>query len=157
MRRYETRGGYTPQVLSDTDAAAIQGACADARERAVVALLLEAGLRPGELIGLRVEAARAALDDGRLVVRNPKDGRERVVPVGLWLADALRGYLAASNEEGRDDASALFRGLEGLPLSLQQLDELVRVVAQRAGHPRGVRPQTLRVTAVARRWRARRM
>lgn len=153
MTRYETHSGYTPRVLDDEDAGALQGVCADARERAVVALLLEAGLRLGEIIGLTMGAARAALGDGQLVVRNPKDGRERAVPLGPCLADALRGYLASPDGGRGDDVRALFLGAEGLPLDLRQLDELVQAVAQRAGHPGRVSAHALRATAVARRWR----
>jgi len=127
MTRYERHGGYMPRVLDDEDAGALLGVCADGRERTVVALQLEAGLRLGEIVDLTVGTAQAALGDGRLVVRNPKDGRERAVSLGRDLGEALWGYLASPDGVRGDDVRALFLGPEGLPLDLRQLHELGRV------------------------------
>lgn len=55
------------------------------RERLAWKLLAHTGMRPGELLGLRIEDVR--LSDGVIIVRNTKSRRDRALP----LPDALLG------------------------------------------------------------------
>lgn len=80
------------RMLEQTGAAAHSDAASATalRDHAIVELLYAAGLRVGEIVGLRVEDLR--LDAGSVQVRGKGD-KERVVPVGRAAAEALEKYL----------------------------------------------------------------
>jgi site-specific recombinase XerD len=82
-------------MLSDQEIAAILGALSatnhsDARSQIMFMLLLDTGLRIGELIGLKMEDAH--VDDGFLKVLG-KGSRERLVPMGSNAQRALQRYI----------------------------------------------------------------
>src|SRR5260221_13398143 len=99
MATYDTHGGRHVRVLSVEETIALLGACSYPYERAVVGLLVEGGLRPREVCGLRTGDLR----HGAVLVRG-KDGRERSVVLGLQLSQTLRhcvrerGALPAAGE-----------------------------------------------------------
>lgn len=64
------------------------------RDKAMLELLYATGLRVSELVDLQLQQVH--LDAGYLVVRGKGD-KERLVPMGDWAAEALKGYL----EDGR--------------------------------------------------------
>lgn len=132
-------GLLTPMVpdvlvpsLRDPEMRALLAAAASSkgplRDQAIVSLLLDAGIRPSELVGIRV----GDLDfvEGRCRIRG-KGARERMVPVGGRCRRSLRAWLAA---RGRVDAAApLFVGRGGVPLPRRTIRQLVRRLAGSAG------------------------
>jgi integrase/recombinase XerD len=71
---------------------------ASLRDRAIVLLMLDTGLRPSELAGLRPCDLRP---DGSLKVMG-KGARERIVPVGGVARQALERYLRQANVANTD-------------------------------------------------------
>lgn len=62
------------------------------RDEAMVRLMFETGIRPGEVVAL--EIGDLDLDTGLVHVRRGKGGISRVVPIGPAAIEALRRYLA---------------------------------------------------------------
>jgi site-specific recombinase XerC len=97
------------------------------RDRAIVMLLLDTGLRLAETAGLRV--GDVDLVEGRAIVMG-KGARQRVVPIGRRTRQALRRVLAARCEVGPE--APLFVGIDGQPLSPHGIQQLFRRLAKRA-------------------------
>ncbi len=114
-----------------------------ARDLALLLLLLDTGMRLGELAGLSLADGESALRDGMLKVFG-KGARERLVPVGATAQNALRRYLQLHRPQGYLDS--LFLASNGRPLSDEGIRQVVRRVARRAGVA-GVHPHKLRHTS----------
>lgn len=151
---------------SDEEIVALLRACRSARDRLIVLLLSRAGLRRGELCGLRrsdvhllpdsrllgCEVARAHLH----VVRrdNPngawaKSRRQRWVPLDFLVVQAFDGYefeRLAVPRAGESDFLLvnLFREPVGAPVRPDAINELMSACSRRAGLRRAVRPHQLR-------------
>jgi site-specific recombinase XerD len=112
---------------------------ASARDRAILLLFLDTGLRLSELAGLRLVDLRA---DGSLKVMG-KGSRERMVPVGTVARQALVRYL---REVGAHLEGPIFRSRLGGPLGGRGIQQLFRRLKLRAGLPGRCSPHTLRHT-----------
>lgn len=156
----------TVDRASDEEIVALLRTCRSARDRLVVLLMARAGLRRGELCGLRrgdvhllpdsrvlgCEVARAHLH----VVRrdNPngawaKSRRQRVVPLDFLVVRAFDGYeferLGVPRAAGSDFLLVnLFRQPVGAPMRPDAVNELMGACSRRAGLARPVRPHQLR-------------
>ena len=106
-----------------------------ARDRAILLLFLESGLRLGELAGLTVEDID--LGRQRLIVREGKIGKGRLAGFGPKTKKALWRYLGlrVSGVEG----DALWLTEEGRPLRRRGVSEIIRRLKKDAGlqHVRG--------------------
>jgi len=116
---------------------------AGSRDLAILLLLLDTGMRLGELAGLSVAEGERALRDGMLNVFG-KGARERLVPVGATAQSALRRYVHLHRPE--TSSQVLFVSFWGQPLTAEGIRQVVRRVATRAGVA-GVHPHRLRHTA----------
>jgi len=107
------------QVLTAGQAQAILDACGHLRDRLLFAVLLDAGLRIGEALGLRHEDLSVA--ERQLTVRprvndnhaRAKGGRVRTIPVSAELIRLYADYLAV--EYGALDSDYVFVNLWGEP------------------------------------------
>jgi site-specific recombinase XerD len=113
-----------------------------ARDLAILLLLLDTGMRLGEIAGLTTTDGEQALNEGMVRVFG-KGARERLVPVGATAQSALRRYLHLYHPQIQ---GALFLGLQRRPLTDEGIRQVVRRVAERAGVS-GVHPHKLRHTA----------
>ncbi len=96
-------------VLSDAEIARVLGAADTPRDRALLAVLLGAGLRAAEVCGLDVRDVQEDGDGGTvLLVRQGKGRKDRAVPVQPDVARLVRTYLAASGRRLGDEGP-LFR------------------------------------------------
>lgn len=127
------------QLLTAPDVSNIIGL----RDRAMLELLYAAGLRVGELVGLRLEDLDLAHSYLRTV---GKGNKERIVPVGAqaawWITTYLtdgRGKLAKSAQEPH-----LFLNRRGKPLTRQWVWKLVEKYSGKADLPEWVSPHVLR-------------
>ncbi len=163
LREPETR----VDRASDEEIVALLRACLSARDRLVVLLMARAGLRCGELCGLRrsdvhlladsrplgCEVARAHLH----VIRredNPngawaKSRRQRTVPLDFLTVQAFDTYeferMRVPRAAGSDFVLVnLFREPAGAPMRPGAVGELVMAAATRAGLGRHVTPHMLR-------------
>lgn len=162
-----------PETLTSEETSALLGAVRSARDRFLVTLLLESGVRIGEALGLRREdlhllPSSAALGcqvaGAHLHVRprldnvngaRVKSGRPRVVPLSEGLIEVYRHYVA---ERELDPAAAgvdyVFLNrhgpARGRPMSYSNAKQMIEAAGRRAGVR--ARPHMLRHTA-ATRWR----
>ena len=114
------------------------------RDRALLELLYACGLRVSEAVGLRGEQVN--LQAGFVTVLG-KGGKERVVPLGSYAAEALSAYLVrgrpALATKGRG-TPAIFLNQRGGRLSRQSAWSALRAAAERAGLSGHLSPHTLR-------------
>ncbi|WP_298345917.1 site-specific integrase [Ferrimicrobium sp.] len=151
---------------SDEEIVALLRACCSARDRLVVLLMARAGLRRGEVCGLRRSDVHLAVDSRRLgcevagahlhILRrdNPneswaKSRHPRVLPLDALVVRAFDTYeleRTMCSEAFRSDFVVvnLFRAPLGAPMRPDALNELLRACSQRAGLPAAVAPHQLR-------------
>jgi len=166
--RHRLREPETPvDRASDEEIVALLRACRSARDRLAVLVMARAGLRRGELCGLRRGDVHQLADSRTLgcevarthlhVVRredNPngawaKSRRQRVVPLDFLVVQAFDSY---EFERMRVPAAAagdfvfvnLFRAPLGAPMRPDAVGELLAATSRRAGLDRTVRPHQLR-------------
>lgn len=111
------------------------------RNRCLIRVALEAGLRAGELVALKPE--HLDMLTCRLVVREGKGAKDRV----LWIADDLRDLIGRWLER-RPASPWLFPTRGGGQLDTRYLRTMVKHYAVKAGLPESERvsPHTLRHT-----------
>ncbi len=152
---------------SDEEIVALLHACRSARDRLIVLLMARAGLRRGEVCGLRRSDVHLLTDSRALgcevarthlhVLRredNPngawaKSRRQRSVPLDFLTVQAFDTYAL---ERARVPRSAdgdfvlvnLFREPIGAPMRPDAIGELLTAASRRAGLPAPVRPHQLR-------------
>jgi len=152
---------------ADADIAAVVIACRSARDRLMVLLMARAGLRRGEVAGLRRSDVHLLGDSGRLgcdtprahvhVVRrgdNPngawaKSRRQRVAPLDFLTVQAFDTYqferMSVPGASGSDLVFVnLFRAPVGAPMRLDAVNDLVAAASRRAGIDPVLRPHQLR-------------
>lgn len=151
---------------ADEQIVALLRGCRSARDRLIVLLMARAGLRRGEVCGLRRADVHLLLDSRVLgceverahlhVVRreNPngacaKSRRQRVVPLDFLVVQAFDGYeferLAVARAGESDFVLVnLFREPVGAPMRPDAINELMTAASRRAGLDRPVRPHQLR-------------
>ena len=95
------------------------------RDRVLVQVLVETGIRRAEVAALQVEDVRR--DDGLLVIRHGKGGKLRVVPIARDLSVDL-GVLCASRSGG-----PLFASEGESRLSLRHINRIVARAGRLAG------------------------
>ena len=151
---------------SDGEIVALLYACRSARDRLIVLLMARAGLRRGEVCGLRRSDVHLLTDSGALgcevarahlhVVRrdNPngawaKSRRQRSVPLDFLTVQAFDTYVfermrVPQAADGDFVLVNLFREPIGAPMRPDAVGELLAAASRRAGLERAVRPHQLR-------------
>jgi len=152
---------------ADADIAAVVIACRSARDRLIVLLMARAGLRRGEVAGLRRSDVHLLGDSGPLgcdtprahvhVVRrgdNPngawaKSRRQRVAPLDFLTVQVFDTYqferMSVPGASGSDLVFVnLFRAPVGAPMRLDAVNDLVAAASRRAGIDPVLRPHQLR-------------
>ncbi len=125
-----------PQVPTEDEVAAVLRALPDTfegvRNRAMVLVLADAGLRASELVRLLVEHWQPA--QRALVVRGGKGRKDRVAFVGPTTARALKTWLARHPEPAGE--SFLFVDRRGRPIKPRNLVLIPHRLSRREGLPR---------------------
>ena len=125
----------------------MENAAKTERDKLIVRVLADCGLRLGEVLALRAEdlwEPRRA--EFALKVRG-KGSRDRVVPLAPGLYRRLRRYLGARGAERRDPVFvALRKGADGAypPLTKSGLEQAIRAIAREAGIEKRVYPHVFR-------------
>jgi site-specific recombinase XerD len=97
------------QVLSEPEGAALLIATKTPRDLALLAVMLGAGLRAAEAVGLDIADVLADQEGGAaLHVRQGKGRKDRIVPIQADVARAIRAYLASTGRHLGEDGP-LFR------------------------------------------------
>lgn len=113
------------------------------RDRAILHLLLRAGLKVKELVALRLSDVQLGPRGGSLVVRGRDGHASRRVPLDAATCQALRQHLSAC--PSIPDDGHLFLSQRGTPISPRSVHRLVSGYARAAGLE-GVSVHTLRHT-----------
>lgn len=119
------QGNNADYHLTVEQARRIVSGAATARDRVLLTLLAETGMRRAEIAALHLDDIR--WQERRLVVRRGKGSKTRLVPVQLELLDRIRSLMNGSR------TGPLFRGREGCDLSLRQINRIVADAGKRAG------------------------
>ncbi|KHL11210.1 UNVERIFIED_CONTAM: recombinase XerD [Mumia flava] len=126
------------------ESAGAPGTALAVRDRALLEMLYGTGARISEAVGLDIDDLD--LDASQVLLRG-KGGRERVVPVGSFAADALVRYLTSVRPtlvSTRTATGAVFLNSRGGRLSRQSAWAVLTKAARGAGIDRAVSPHTLR-------------
>ena len=119
-----------------TEAAKIQGL----RDRSVIVLLLNSGLRISELCDLSINDVELSERKGRLIVRQGKGGKKREIPLNATALEALKNWTKV-----RTKSDAIFVGKRGDRLSPSGVYRRLAELARRA-NIKDVSPHILRHT-----------
>ena len=143
-------------ALSDDDLKRLLKACQsktlkDRRDEAIVRLMVETGMRAGEVIGL--QTSDVDLHRGLVTIRRGKGGKGRVAPFGAQTATAIDRYLRARRGHRLADTGPLWVGGGGKTFGYYGLNTSLKERAQAAGIA-GFHLHLLRHTAATRWLRA---
>lgn len=109
------------------------------RNRAVAALIMYCGLRPGEVVNLRIPNLLLKERSGAVEVRAGKGGKFAELPVGAEARQALSAWLDLRGVQG----GSLFTGKGSTQITTRQVERSLKQVADRAGldefHPHRLR------------------
>ena len=115
----------------------------DVRDRTIILTFYSAGLRLSELIGLN----DASIDSSAAQLKVlGKRNKERVVPYGAELADALKEYRRRRDEEVRATSGALFVTYKGERMTPGQVRAIVRANLAKVSTMKKRSPHVLRHT-----------
>jgi site-specific recombinase XerD len=140
------------EPLNDVQLKALIAACAgpdmrDRRDEAIVRMMLETGLRAGEVVAM--DLTDVNLQQGIAIVRR---GKGRPVPFGPQTVRAVDRYIRLRRGHRLADTDALWLGDRGKEFSYDALHKTLVMRAKKAGIT-GFHPHLLRHTA-AHRWLA---
>jgi integrase/recombinase XerD len=160
VERLDEPGMASPRILTDKEveqllaAVAQDGSSLACRDKAILLLLVETGLKVGELVGLRLGdlffegGGHSPEFCGTIVVgQNAADSRELRLRASVCeaLQACIRMRDGAFAHDTDEAGRHLFANRRGQPLSVRSVQRLVSHYAQRAGLE-GVSTRTLRHT-----------
>ena len=124
------------EPLTDTELKALLATCSsrsftDTRDKAILRLAVETGMRAGEILALRVEDVD--VPNGTAVVRKSKSGTGRLVGFSAMAARALDRYIRARRTHRLAPTGKLFLGRRGQTLGYQGLRKRFAERAAEAG------------------------
>jgi integrase/recombinase XerC len=135
------------EVLSLLRAAQQSGEGMARRNTAILQLMLQTGLRVGEVAALQVEDVQLRQRSGLVVVREGKGRRARQVPLNAAARRALDQYLATRGEGDSAPTAAFFKSKRAAPLTVRGLQKMILTLVRRADLDReGTSAHTLRHT-----------
>lgn len=123
-----------PRVLAPQEVIALTAALRTLRDRAMVSLMVHAGLRRCEVLGLRFGDVHVG--DRRVFVADGKGGHQRLVPVVPGFFVLLASYLATERpvDATHDQVFVVLKGTRrGRPLTPSGLDQVLDGARARAG------------------------
>ena len=144
-----------PQILERDEIRKLEEAAATERDRLIVRVLADTGLRVGELVALRCEDLLVRTRGSFLLVHGKGD-RERHVPVSPQLARRLERYIARTRPTTAPDAPDWIfvslrrdrRTRDYEPLSPNGVAQVVRDLGRRVGLRQTVHPHLFRHSLV---------
>jgi len=117
------------------------------RNTAILQLMLQTGLRVGEVAALKIEDVRLRQRSGRVIVREGKGRRARQVPLNAAARWALDHYLTTREEEDKSTALPFFKSKRDAPLTVRGLQKMILTLVRRADlDGEGISAHTLRHT-----------
>ena len=141
------RGLKIPEVLTESEQEALLAQPnprypTGQRNRAMIKLMLDTGLRLAEACALRWKDLD--LTTGKLMVRQGKGAKDRT----LWLSEEdlelLRTWRSRQAKDVTGNPAAIFTTLQGKPVSPRYVEKMVKRLAVKAGIQKDVHPHMLR-------------
>lgn len=117
------------------------------RNKAMLELMARAGLRVSEVAALRMKDVTISQRKGEVLVRYGKGMKERNIPLGRQIRQALQDYFLV-RPKSVSDWLFLSRSLK--PLSARDIQRMVHSAALKAGTRRRITPHLLRHTFATR-------
>lgn len=115
------------------------------RNYALVQLMIQTGLRVGEVASLLIADLVLRDRSGRIRIREGKGGKAREVPLNATARRAVRLYLETRGKPAADEP--LCTSKHGTPVTIRSIQAVVAALARRASIKRlTVSPHTLRHT-----------
>jgi integrase/recombinase XerC len=144
-------GPRAPKALDKAAVGALRRAASDAvlladrRDKAVLVLLLGAGLRLAELCALDVGDVSLSQGELEVFVRCGKGNAQRRVPLNKEVASALAGWLSRRAQYAPAGCDALFVGRRGERMSGRAIEYVLGKLAHRANlDGQGITPHRCR-------------
>ena len=135
-------------VLSRDEIQQMEIAARTERDKLIVRILADCGLRLGELLGLRVEDIREQRKGEFFLKVTGKGSKDRLVPLSPRLRTRLRQYLAGRHAEPHDRVFLSLRRKAAngdyAPLTISGAEQAVHLAAEEAGIAKRVYPHLLR-------------
>ncbi|MCP3685048.1 MAG: tyrosine-type recombinase/integrase [bacterium] len=130
------------QALTPSEIKSLLRLCSGAtsinvRNKAILSILLDCGLRVSELANLMLEDV--SMDNGTLLVRHGKGGKQRTVRMGSQAQKALWRYLSIYR---KGESNRLFLNKSGGPLDVVGIKMMVKRLGDKAKlkvHPHKLR------------------
>ena len=113
------------------------------RNKVILELLYSSGLRISELAGVKLENFNFDLNFIRV---RGKGSKERIVPFGTPVKEALKTYLPLRRRYEKSGKSYMFIAKNGLPFTRQGLWKIIKKAALLAGIDKNITPHMLRHT-----------
>jgi integrase/recombinase XerD len=132
---------YVQDVLSEDEILVMLGACQSLRERAMIELLFDSGLRSREVCGLRLRDFNRV--EKTLTVVNGKGEKMRTVPYSMDLRGTLAAYFETLKAR---PMTYLFENKEnrGSAITIRGVQYIVKEVLKRSKLKKEVHPHTFR-------------
>ena len=147
-----TKGKRPAEVLTEAEVRSLLAACSrraptGIRDRALLTVLYRAGLRIDEALDLR--PADVDPDPGTVRILHAKGDHDRTVAIDDGAIAMVQLWLAERARLGVNGRQRLFCTLQGGPLSANQVRQMVKRRAAKAGITKRVHPHGLRHTHAA--------
>ncbi|WP_342271338.1 tyrosine-type recombinase/integrase [Candidatus Tisiphia endosymbiont of Parasteatoda lunata] len=120
------------------------------RNYAIIQLLLQTGIRVGEIVNLEIRDLTLYDRSGEIRIVNAKGGKERTIPLNNYARKALRNYLGEKKSdekfnEALDKRRAVFLSKQNKKMTVRAVQKIVSKLANKAGIE-NLSPHTLRHT-----------
>ena len=126
-----------PKYLTTAEVRRLLGNCHNLKHLCILKILYGCGLRVSEVVALKIEDVDSS--EMRLLVRNAKGQKDRVVPLPNSLLGDLRDYYRAFRPSDH-----LFEGQKGGQYSIKSIQQLTKKYAREAQIVKTVTPHKLR-------------
>ena len=113
------------------------------RNRAILTLLLDTGMRRSEIVGLKMDRLNLKESCAHLTGKGSKD---RIVPFGSQTKKLLWRYVSLYRPTPGDDATGVFLNFDGTAMKPRMINEIVDRIARRA-NIKNAHPHRFRHTA----------
>jgi integrase/recombinase XerD len=130
----------SPTYLTESEASRLIEACENAKEEAIISVLLYSGLRVSELCAL--DKTDVDYEDKVIHVRKGKGNTDEYVAIDSEALECVRTLLI----ERRDAKPFIFTNRRGSRYTRKGIALIVRAVAERAGISKHITPHVLRHT-----------
>ncbi|WP_341790667.1 tyrosine-type recombinase/integrase [Rickettsia endosymbiont of Polydrusus tereticollis] len=100
------------------------------RNYTIIQLLLQTGIRVGEIVNLEIRDLTLYDRSGEVRVVNAKGGKERTIPLNNYARKALRNYL---EEKKLDERRAVFLSKQNKKMTVRAVQKVISSLADKIG------------------------